>query len=224
MRRCGLVGRRAPVRRHAARVVAGVLAACCLLSGCAGAGGGRDAGTTPTTAGQSSARAAAGLPECGSPASSVSSTAVRAGRAVVGSPLPDVVLACIGGDDPVSVRTLTGGRPHVINLWASWCRPCRAEAPMMAQVSRQLAGRVDFLGVDYGEQSAGDGIGFAQAAGWTYPQLEDPHATTRTAWGIPGLPATLLVRADGTVAYRLDGAWSSAGQLRATIDKALEAS
>lgn len=93
---------------------------------------------------------------------------------------------------------------------------------MMAQVSRQLAGRVEFLGVDYGERSSGDGMGFARAAGWTYPQVEDPHAATRTAWGIPGLPATLLVRADGTVAYRLDGAWSSAGQLRATVEKTLE--
>jgi thiol-disulfide isomerase/thioredoxin len=143
---------------------------------------------------------------------------------VVGEKLPEIVLACLGGDQPVSVRAAVSGNPHVINLWASWCRPCRAEAPILGQVSDEMSGTVGFLGIDYGERSGADGISFARAAGWTYPQLEDPDARTRAGWGVTGLPVTLLVAGDGTVVKRLDGAWASADQLRAAIRTDLERS
>lgn len=211
---------------------AAALVICCLVSGCTGTspGSGEPGPGSASAAGlASAARASAGLPSCGtsaatSSASSSASSGVRTGRAVAGSPLPGVTLACIGGAPQVPVRAALGGRPHVINLWASWCRPCRAEAPMMATVSRELDGEVGFLGIDYGEQSAADGMGFAAAAGWGYPQLEDPGAVTKADWGITGLPVTLLVRADGTVARRLDGAWTSAGQLRQAVREDLEVS
>lgn len=213
----------------------GILLSCIALAGCSPDSTG-SAGAAPS-AGPSAAaaRSAAGIPECatgesgpdssaGQSSAGPSSTAVAVGRAVVGRKLPGVVLQCIGGDRPVAVSAELGGRPQVINLWASWCRPCRAEAPMLRQISEETEGRVSFLGIDYGEQTAADGISFAQAAGWRYPQLEDPDAATRTAWGVPGLPVTLLVAADGTVVKRLDGAWSSAGQLREAIRTDLETS
>jgi hypothetical protein len=95
---------------------------------------------------------------------------------------------------------------------------------MMATVSRELDGKVGFLGIDYGEQSTDDGIGFAAAVGWGYPQLQDPDAATKSAWGITGLPVTLLVGADGTVVRRLDGAWTSPDQLRRAVRESLEVS
>lgn len=182
------------------------------------------ASRTDSSSTASSARAAAGIPDC--PAGGggdATSSAEALGRAVVGEKLPDVVLSCIGGDREVSVRAALAGRPHVINLWASWCRPCRAEAPMLRTVSRQTPG-VGFLGIDYGDRSSSDGISFAGAAGWRYPQLEDPDALTRRAWGVTGLPVTLLVAGDGTVVSRVDGAWTSAEALRAAIRTDLEAS
>lgn len=213
------------------RAMAAVVAGCCLLSGCVEAGQTR---SDDSGAEAGAARASAGLPSCddaagsstssSSASSSVGSSSTAGGRAVVGSLLPALTLACIGGAPQVSVNAELDGHPHVITMWASWCRPCRAEAPMMATVSRELDGKVGFLGIDYGERSSDDGIGFAAAAGWTYPQLEDRDAVTKSAWGITGLPVTLLVRADGTVARRLDGAWTSADQLRRAVREDLEVS
>lgn len=211
----------------------GILLPCIALAGCSPNSAGSAGATASANSSAAAARSAAGIPECatgesdssaGQPSAGPSSTAGTVGRAVVGRKLPGVVLRCIGGDRPVAVSAQLAGRPHVINLWASWCRPCRAEAPMLRQVSEETEGRVSFLGIDYGEQTAADGISFARAAGWRYPQLEDPEAATRTAWGVPGLPVTLLVAADGTVVKRLDGAWSSAGQLREAIRTDLETS
>ncbi|AXE37777.1 TlpA family protein disulfide reductase [Acidipropionibacterium virtanenii] len=215
------------------RAMAAVVAGCCLLSGCVEAGQTRsdDRGAGAGAAEASAARASAGLASCDVPAgssasasSSAESSGAARGRAVAGSRLPALTLACIGGAPQVSVSGELDGHPHVITMWASWCRPCRAEAPMMATVSRELDGKVGFLGIDYGERSSDDGIGFAAAAGWTYPQLEDRDAVTKSAWGITGLPVTLLVRADGTVARRLDGAWTSADQLRRAVREDLEVS
>lgn len=90
---------------------------------------------------------------------------------------------------------------------------------MMAALAR--SGRVDVIGIDYGEHTATDGVDFARAAGWTFPQLQDPDQSTRTAWGLTGMPVTLVVDADGVVVVRRDGAWNSADDLRRAVDAAL---
>lgn len=209
--------------------LAGAVAICWLAGGCTTSSPGAAESAGAGAADASAARASAGLASCTTGASDGSSatgatSGTRPGRAVAGSPLPALTLACIGGAPQVPVRAALAGKPHVVNLWASWCRPCRAEAPMMATVSRELDGKVGFLGIDYGEQSTDDGIGFAAAAGWGYPQLQDPDAATKSAWGITGLPVTLLVGADGTVVRRLDGAWTSPDQLRRAVRESLEVS
>ncbi len=222
-RRADRSGRAAPAGRgEGAKAVGCALLAASLLAGCSRQAG--PSSSTPSPASMASARSAAGIPECSGWAPSATPPAAAPGRAVVGQKLPEIVLPCIGGDQPASVRTALAGRSHVINLWASWCGPCRAEAPMLKKVSAQMSGKVGFIGIDYGERSSADGISFAAAAGWGYPQLEDPKALTRTAWGVNGLPVTLLVTADGTVVKRLDGAWGSADQLRTAIRTNLEAS
>lgn len=211
-------------RRPAALALAGVLSVASVCAGCSHLTESQGS-AEPSPASASAARSAAGIPDCSSwgpePGASAGGAA---GRAVVGEKLPEIVLACLGGDRPVSVRSALSGTPHVVNLWASWCRPCRAEAPVLSRVSAEMSGRVGFLGIDYGEQSGVDGISFARAAGWRYPQLEDPDARTRSGWGVTGLPVTLLVAGDGTVVKRLDGAWVSADQLRTAIRTDLERS
>ncbi len=137
----------------------------------------------------------------------------------IGRRLPALTLSCLGGDRVVSTSSVLTGTPHVVTMWASWCGPCRAEAPMMAALAR--SGRVDVIGVDYGEHAATDGVDFARAAGWTFPQLQDPDRTSRTAWGVAGMPVTLVVDADGVVVARRDGAWTSAQELRRAVDAAL---
>lgn len=184
-----------------------------LVAGC-------QSGTTADSAAVS-ARAAAGIPDCSAWASTSSAKAAEASgeAARVGRTLPALTLSCLGGDRLVSTSAVLTGTPHVVTMWASWCGPCRAEAPMMAALAR--SGRVDVIGIDYGEHTATDGVDFARAAGWTFPQLQDPDQSTRTAWGLTGMPVTLVVDADGVVVVRRDGAWNSADDLRRAVDAAL---
>jgi thiol-disulfide isomerase/thioredoxin len=96
------------------------------------------------------------------------------------------------------------GRPVVLNLWASWCPPCREEMPYFEAASRRHP-EVLFLGV-----AVRDEAGAAQAAaadlGVTYPAGFDADGTVDAAFPSPGLPATFLIDADGALLGALYGA------------------
>jgi thiol-disulfide isomerase/thioredoxin len=120
--------------------------------------------------------------------------------------LPDVQLECIGAEgstDRVAMARL-GGTPTVVNLWASWCSPCVKEMPDLEQVHRAAAGKVRFLGVN-----TDDAVSNARArivgTGVTYPSVADPDERVRAAIAAPGLPATLLVDAEGRIVHRQFG-------------------
>lgn len=110
------------------------------------------------------------------------------------APLPDITLRHLDG----SPATLAEhrGTPLVINLWATWCGPCRAEMPMLVQASQRMAG-VRFVFVDQGESSA-EVRAFLQRE-----QLAPAHVLIDTAsdlsrhYQAPGYPTTLFVDAGG---------------------------
>ncbi len=129
--------------------------------------------------------------------------------------LPDIVLPCLGGGASVPLSGLRG--PMVINLWAQWCGPCRAEAPFLTEVADALAGSVEFLGIDYSDPRPELAIEFAEDAGWTYPQLVDEPGLLRAPLQIAGPPMTILLDADGRIAYTHRGQIASADQLRQLI-------
>jgi thiol-disulfide isomerase/thioredoxin len=114
-----------------------------------------------------------------------------------GAPLAGITLDCFTGGEPVALDRL--GRPAVINLWASYCEPCRAEMPELQAFADEMGDRVLVLGVataDTWNAAAWAGIGF----GVSYPNVFDPESTLQKALGRNGLPVTLLVTADGSVA------------------------
>ncbi len=140
--------------------------------------------------------------------------------AVLPSGLPAVTLPCLDGGRDVELARLRG--PLVVNVWGTWCGPCRAEAPFLAEVSEQGAGKVTFLGVDYDDEAAAQTVAaFAAAAGWHYPQVLDRTMLLRSRLPVVGTPMTVLVRADGSVAQVHPGAWQSAAALRQAIDDEL---
>lgn len=135
-----------------------------------------------------------------------------------GKRLPDVTLSCIGHDSRVDMSAL-GGTPYVVNLWASWCLPCRTEMPDLQNVYASLKGRVGFLGVDTKdfERPAREAI---QRAAVSYPSVFDPDERIKRAVNTRSLPATVLLRADGTIADVHVGQLTEA-ELRAAIAKHL---
>jgi cytochrome c biogenesis protein CcmG, thiol:disulfide interchange protein DsbE len=95
------------------------------------------------------------------------------------------------------------GTPVVVNVWASWCEPCKAEAPRLSAGAAENP-HVQFLGVD--AQDARDGgERFIANYAIPYPSLFDPDGSIRTELDAFGMPVTVFYAADGSVAARVDG-------------------
>ena len=90
------------------------------------------------------------------------------------------------------------GTPVLVNIWASWCGPCRKEAPFLAAADKTYGDRVQFVGVDILD-ARDSARAFMQQAGWTYPSVFDPNGSIRDGLGVLGQPATLFYAADGTL-------------------------
>jgi cytochrome c biogenesis protein CcmG/thiol:disulfide interchange protein DsbE len=122
------------------------------------------------------------------------------GEAAVAGPkaLPELSLHCLGADATRDLRRLAG-RPMLINVWASWCGPCKVELPLLARAHREWENRVAFLGIDAQDASA-EAWKSLTAASIDYPQLEDPEGRTRAPLGWhSGVPLTMFVDARGRI-------------------------
>lgn len=90
------------------------------------------------------------------------------------------------------------GTPMVVNIWASWCGPCRSEAPLLAAAAKTYGDRVQFLGIDILD-SRDSARGFMTEFDWTYPSLFDATGAIRDGLGYIGQPATLFYDAKGSL-------------------------
>jgi thiol-disulfide isomerase/thioredoxin len=125
----------------------------------------------------------------------------RTGRQIAG--FPDQRLRCLTG--PGSLRvSVSPGRPEVINVWASWCYPCRQEIDLLERAHRRLGNRVAFLGVDEKDRPAA-AIAFLDDHLVGYPQVSDPDGGFAHALGFSGVPDTIAVDAAGHVVFRYKG-------------------
>ena len=115
-------------------------------------------------------------------------------------------------DGDVSLSELRG-TPLVLNFWASWCDPCRAEAKVLEKAwKQQSGGDVLFLGLD-AQDAREDARDFISQFGLTFPHVRDPGNDTQRAWGVTGLPETYFIAADGSVVGHVIGTVDD-GQLR----------
>ena len=117
------------------------------------------------------------------------------------------------------------GDAVVINVWGSWCAPCREEAPVLSRLSREYADSgVSFLGVDVKDNRAA-ALAFEDEFDIAYPSIEDRDGRALLALSsyVPAqaVPVTLVLDRDGRVAGRIIGA-SKEGTLRALIEGVLE--
>lgn len=117
-----------------------------------------------------------------------------------GALAPAFSLRRLDGDGSVSLRSLRG-KTVVLNFFASWCDPCKREAPELEKLWRQYRGKnVVVLGVDTGPDAKADGRRFVSAHGLTYPIVFDPNAlVASSSYAVPGLPATFVLDARGRI-------------------------
>ncbi|MGE0026349.1 MAG: TlpA family protein disulfide reductase [Thermoleophilia bacterium] len=114
-----------------------------------------------------------------------------------GPPVP-----ALSGSDPVTGEPVSvsdfAGRPLVINMWASWCTGCIAEAPDIRRFTQDHP-EVGFLGIAVTDTPGGSRA-FVARYGWTHPSIFDPRGALAARLNLRGLPTTIFVRADGSIA------------------------
>jgi cytochrome c biogenesis protein CcmG, thiol:disulfide interchange protein DsbE len=117
----------------------------------------------------------------------------------LGDPVPDRELATLGADGQGSISDYRG-RWVLVNLWASWCDPCREEAPELERFWRRFRDRgVTVLGIDVQDNSE-DALAFVREYGLTYPQLRSVGDERSDAFGSIAVPENFLVDPNGRLA------------------------
>jgi cytochrome c biogenesis protein CcmG, thiol:disulfide interchange protein DsbE len=140
---------------------------------------------------------AAGLAGCGSGGSDASD----------GQRLPEITLTEVQTGVTVDAASLEG--PAVVNLWATWCGPCRQEMPAFQTVAGEYDD-VRFVGVNQGD--AGDAAAdFLDEVGVTFDQYLDPDGDLTNALKVTGLPATFVLDAEGDIVAMHNGALDEQG-------------
>jgi cytochrome c biogenesis protein CcmG, thiol:disulfide interchange protein DsbE len=152
-----------------------------------------------------------GIEAC--PATDPASTAVDNG-------LPDITLPCLGGGRPVHLAGLRG-RPTVLNLWASWCTPCREELPVLQDFYQRADGKVRMLGVDFEDTQPEAALKLLEASGVTYPQVADFDKAIDEGLGRHPVPMTVLLNADGEVVTAMPTQITSVDQLAGLVEESL---
>jgi cytochrome c biogenesis protein CcmG/thiol:disulfide interchange protein DsbE len=138
----------------------------------------------------------------------------------VGQAVPHFDLPALEGDDRVTIAEHLG-KPMVINFWATWCGPCREEAPLLEDAARKYRDRgVVFIGVDI-RDFTGDAKKFVAKYGVSYAIAYDGPAKLWEPWGITGLPETFFVGRDGKIVEHRIGPYDNASELDAAIAKTL---
>jgi thiol-disulfide isomerase/thioredoxin len=112
--------------------------------------------------------------------------------------LPPVTLPCFTGGEPVALAAL--GRPSVVNLWASWCEPCRTELPELQRFADRGADEIAVLGVITGDTRT-SAASAAEDFGISFPAVFDPDRSLLTGIGRNALPVTLFLDAAGGVRH-----------------------
>ncbi|HWC11612.1 MAG TPA: TlpA disulfide reductase family protein [Acidimicrobiales bacterium] len=112
-----------------------------------------------------------------------------------------------------------GGRPVVLNFWASWCVPCRKEMPALQSASEDAQDRIAFVGINH-QDSRRDAVAFLDETGVRFPSGYDPEGRTASAYGLYGMPTTVFISPDGRILDRHRGEISEA-ELERKVERLL---
>ena len=141
-------------------------------------------------------------------------------EAKIGKQAPDFTLGRLDRPGSLQLSSLRG-KVVVLNFWASWCHPCRQEAPALEAASRQFGDRAVVVGVDVRDES-GAARNFLRKYGLSYPAVHDNRDVTWPKYGLTGLPETFFLDRRGRVVQHVISRVSAA-DIRAGIQDALDA-
>ena len=108
------------------------------------------------------------------------------------------------GGGSLSLEELDG-RPIVLNFWASWCAPCRDEAPMLVRAHEEHGDVIAFVGVDIRDGRT-DALEFEKTYGMEYPSVRDESLEIFDDYGLTGQPETFFIDAEGVIVDHVPGA------------------
>ncbi|OBH84939.1 hypothetical protein A5681_18565 [Mycobacterium scrofulaceum] len=165
----------------------------------------RDADTPAALAGP---RQRADLPPCPGAGDGPGAPALRG-----------ITVDCAADGSVVDVARALAGRRVVLNLWAYWCAPCAAELPAMAEYQRRAGPDVTVVTVHQDENETAALLRLAEL-GVRLPTLQDGRRRVAAALGVVNvMPATVVLRPDGSVAQMLPRAFDSADEIAAAVGK-----
>jgi thiol-disulfide isomerase/thioredoxin len=104
----------------------------------------------------------------------------------------------IGGPDEVRAAIIADGRPAIVNIWASWCGPCRSEAPLLSEAFDEYGDDVQFIGVDVQDTQAG-AKGFIEEFQLPFNHFFDQDRRVPADFGGFGVPITYFLDANAEV-------------------------
>ncbi|CAB4541287.1 MAG: redoxin family protein [Actinobacteria bacterium] len=125
-------------------------------------------------------------------------------------------LTCLDGNSKVLLESIKG--PAVINVWGSWCVPCRDEMSFLRELA--ATGKVQIIGIDVEEADMESARKFVIEQGMTWPNLYDKDGSTKSSFGM-GVPVTWYLDSEGEVAYKHVGVLKSKEQLFSEVEKYL---
>jgi thiol-disulfide isomerase/thioredoxin len=132
-----------------------------------------------------------------------------------------VVVECAANGSEVQVARALADRAVVLNLWAYWCAPCTAELPALAHYQRRVGDAVTVVTVHQDENETAGLLRMAEL-GVRLPMLQDGRRSIAAALGVPNvMPATVVLRRDGSVAQVIPRAFTNADEIGAAVDSAL---
>ena len=151
------------------------------------------------------------LAGCSSPSEKIAGEVVSCESISSSTTENSITLDCLDGTDGASINGIKG--PAIINVWGSWCAPCKEEMPILRSFYEKAQGKLALIGVDVEEASIGDGRKFVENYGITWPNLYDADGKSRAYFGM-GVPVTWFIDGDGKVLYKKIGPIKSVEELR----------
>ena len=139
----------------------------------------------------------------------------------VGSRAPDFHAVDLGTAKPVSIADYRG-KVLLVNIWATWCEPCRAEMPAIERLHRLVtdtAFRIVSVSIDKADSATV--TAFARQYGLTFPILQDQSGAIQDAYQTTGVPESFVVDRDGTIVKKVIGAAEWDGPVNVQLIRSL---